>query len=121
MLEDPPYMWRTLTASLTPDDWLAAVAQTYMLLLLSGEDDVDALCDHARAIVIEYGYRFGGEGPERLDVLSAWWRVSRPLDVLDGLKEVSRYPSRRIELTPFGEATLLERLRLDVTGPMSYP
>ena len=121
MLDDTEYMWRTLTGSLTPYPWLAAVAQTYTLLLLSGEDDGDALCDRAHTILVDFGYRAGDDTPGRWDVYSAWGHIRRPLEVLDGLSETDRYPSRRIVLNPFGEATLLERLRLDITGPMRYP
>ena len=121
MAEDPEYAWRTIAASLTPYAWLAAVAQTYTLLLLSGEDDGDALCDQTHTILVDFGYRAGGDSPDRWDVYSAWGHVRRPLKVLDGLSETGRYPSRKFVLNPFGEATLLERLRLDVTGPMRYP
>ena len=121
MLDDTEYMWRTLTASLTPYAWLAAVAQTYTLLLLSGENNGDALCDRTHAILLDYGYRAGDNVPDRWDVYSAWLHVWRPLDVLDGMSETGRYPSDKIVLNPFGEATLLERLRLDMTGPMRHP
>jgi hypothetical protein len=121
MLEDPEYAWRTIAGSLTPYPWLAAVAQTYTLLLLSGEDDDDALCDRAHTILVDFGYRSGDELPDRWDVYSAWGHVRRPLEVLDGLERVGRYPDRKFVLDPFGEAMLLERLRLDITGPMRYP
>jgi len=121
MLEDPEYAWRTIAASLTPQQWLSSVAQVYTLLLLDGESDTEILCDRSRTILTEFGYRFGDEPPGKFDVRSAWRHVSEPLDVLDGYTESGRYPSRRYTLSPFGEATLLERLRLDATGPMRHP
>jgi hypothetical protein len=121
MLKDPEYAWRTIAGSLTPYPWLAAVAQVYTLLLLSGEDDDDALCDRAHTILVDYGFRAGDELPDRWDVYSAWVHVRRPLEALDGLSETDRYPSSKIVLNPFGEAMLLERLRLDITGPMRHP
>ena len=121
MLDDAEYMWRTLAGSLTPYQWLASVAQTYTLLLLSGEDNDDALCDRTHTILIDYGYRAGDDVPDRWNVYSAWGHVRRPVEVLDGFSETGRYPSNKIVLNPFGEATLLERLRLDATGPMRRP
>jgi len=121
MLDDPEYAWRTITASLTPLEWYASVAQVYTLLLVDGEDDEEVLCGRARPILTDYGYRSGDEPPDQWAVKGAWRHVSHPLMVLDGLSETGRYPSRRITLTPFGEATLLERLRLEITGPMRYP
>jgi hypothetical protein len=121
MLEDPEYAWRTLTASLTQQEWLASVAQTYTLLLLDGENDAEALWPRARKILVDFGYRSGDELPDQWAVKSAWWHVARPLQLLGGLSETARYPSRTYKLTPFGEATLRERLRLDVTGPLRYP
>lgn len=121
MLKDPEFMWRTLTASLTQQDWYASVAQIYTLLLLSGEENADVLCDRSRKILTEFGYRTGDEPPGEYDVKRAWWTVSRPLDVLGGLADNARYPSDKYTLNPFGEATLVERLRLDSTGPMRRP
>jgi hypothetical protein len=107
---------------LTPYPWLAAVAQAYTMLLLSGEeDDDDALCDRAHIILIDFGFQAGDEPPDRWDVYSAWGHARRPAEVLDGLERVGRYTDRRIALNPFGEATLLERLRLDVPGPLNSP
>jgi hypothetical protein len=121
MAADPEYAWRTIAASLTPYEWLTSVAQIYTLLLLDGENDEEVLCGRARAILIDYGYRLGDEPPDQWDVKRAWWHVSSPLMVLGGLMESGHYPSRTITLAPFGEATLLERLRLDITGPLRYP
>ena len=121
MAADPEYAWRTIAASLTPYEWLASVAQVYTLLMLDGESDTEILCDRSRTILTEYGYRFGDEPLGDYDVERAWWHVSRPLDVLGGLTDNGRYPSRKYTLSPFGEATLLERLRLDMTGPMRHP
>jgi hypothetical protein len=121
MAENAEYAWRTIAASLTPYEWLASVAQIYTLLLLDGEDEEDVLCGRARAILIDYGYRSGDEPPDQWAVKGAWRHVSNPLKVLDGLIESGHYPSSTITLTPFGEATLLERLRLDITGPLRRP
>jgi hypothetical protein len=121
MAEDPEYSWRTIAASLTPYEWLASVAQIYTLLLLDGESNEEILWGRALPILIEIGYRAGDEPPDQWTVKSAWRHVSHPLMVLDGLVESGRYLSREITLTPFGEATLLERLRLDATGPMKHP
>ena len=121
MLTDPEHTWRMITAILAQQDWFAAVAEAYTLLLLAGENDKEALSDRSHSLLIEYGWRSDDEPPERLDVMQAWWRVSHTLAVLGGLVEGGRWPSRTIMMTPFGEATLLERLRLDVTGPMRHP
>jgi len=121
MLEDPEYAWGTIAASLTPQQWLASVAQVYTLLLFDEESDTEILCDRARTILSDFGYRVGDEPPDQWAVRSAWRHVSQPLEVLGGLEETGNYPSRRFTLSPFGEATLLERLRLDATGPMRRP
>ena len=121
MVEDPEYAWRTIAASLTPYEWLASVAQIYTLLLLDGESDEEVLWGRALPILIEIGYRAGDDPPDQWTVKSAWRHVSHPLMVLDGLVQSGRYLSRKITMTPFGEATLLERLRLEATGPMRYP
>jgi len=121
MLQDPGYAWRTITASLTPYRWLASVTQIYTLLLLEGESDDDILWSRALPILIELGYRAGDEPPNEWAVRSAWRHVSHPLEILGGFSDAARYPSRTYKLTPFGEATLLERLRVDVTGPLRYP
>jgi len=121
MLTDPEHTWRMITAILAQQDWFAAVAEVYTLLLLAGENDKEALSDRSHSLLVEYGWRSDDEPPERLDVMRAWWRVSHPLVVLGGLVEGGLWPSRTITMTPFGEATLLERLRLDVTGPMRHP
>ena len=121
MLDDPEYTWRTVAASLTPLEWYASVAQVYTLLLVDGEDDEDVLWSRARPILIDYGYRAGDDPPDQWAIKGAWRHVSHPLMVLSGLTETGRYPSHKIVLNPFGEATLLERLRLDITGPVRYP
>jgi len=121
MLDDPEYAWRTLAASLAQHRWFKSVAQSYTLLLLDGESDEDVLWGRTRTIVTDLGYRAGDEPPDEWAVRSAWWHVSRPLEVLGGFSDAGQYPSRTYKLTPFGEATLLERLRLDITGPLRYP
>lgn len=118
MLNDSEYGWRTIAASLTATDWLSSVAQVHTLLLLDGETDTEVLTDRARAMLVELGYRNGDAPPARYDVDLSWWHVRDPLTLLGGLVETGRYPSTRITLSWFGEATLLERLQLDATDPI---
>ncbi len=118
MAGDPEYAWRMVTASLASHGWTTAVVEVFTLLILDGEVDQDVLAREALPILIEFGWRTEGELPDVWEVRRAWWSVRRPLDVLGGFVESGRLLTRTATLTPFGEATLVEHLRLDLTGPM---
>jgi hypothetical protein len=120
MLDDPEYACRTVAASLTPNNWTAAVTEVFTLLMLNGEENEEDLADEALALLVEFGWRADDAPPNIWNVRHEWWSVQRPLKVLGGITESGRPLARTIALTPFGEATLLERLRLDVTGPMRH-
>ncbi len=120
MTNDTEYAWRTVAASLTSHIWTAAVLQIFTLLILEGETTEDVLADEAHPILMAYGWRTEAELPDIWDVKRAWWSVRRPLGVLGGFTGPQQVLSRTAELTPFGEATLLEHLRLDMTGPMRH-
>jgi hypothetical protein len=120
MLEDPEYAWRTIADSLTSNDWTAAVAEAFTLLMLNGGKNAEDLTIEALALLVECGWRADDTPPDVWNVRHTWWSVRRPLDVLGGFTESGQLLSRTATLTPFGEATLLERLRLDVTGPMRH-
>lgn len=120
MNSDPEYAWRTVADSLSSHGWTTAVAEVITLLILEGETDEDALTDEALALLVAYGWRADNEPPNIWAVRSAWRSVSRPLGALGGFVNPDRMLPRTAELTAFGEATLLEHLRLDMTGPVTH-
>jgi len=119
-INDPEHAWRTVAASLTSHEWTAAVAEIFTLLMLEGETDEEILAGDAHTHLVAFGWRTDGEPPDIWAVRTAWWGVRRPLDVLGGFTESGQLLPRTTALTPFGEATLLEHLRLDMTGPMMH-
>lgn len=120
MMTDPEYAWRTVTASLTSHVWATAVVETYTLLILDGETDQDVLADEALMLLIEFGWRTEGDLPDVWDARHAWRSARQPLATLGGFVESGRLVPRTAALTPFGEATLIEHLRLYMTGPIRY-
>ncbi len=120
MIDDPEFAWRSVATSLTSHGWTTAVVEVFTLLILDGETDEDALADEALVLLIEFGWRTEGEPPDIWAVKQAWRSVARPLDVLGGFIESRRLLDRTAALTPFGEATLLEHLRLDMAGPIRH-
>lgn len=120
MVGDPEYVWRMFTASLASHGWTTAVVEIFTLLILDGEVDEDVLADESLPILIEFGWRTEGELPDVWDVKHAWWSARRRLDVLGGFVKPERLIPRTATFTPFGEATLVEHLRLDMTGPIRH-
>ena len=122
MRDDPELSWRTVAAGLSDGEWPRAVAEVFTLLLLGGEENDRELEAQATEIVAEAGWRStGGEAPEATAVSSTWWMTRRPLSALGGIERAGDWGSRTSTLTEFGEATLLEQIRAEATGPRSGP
>ena len=121
MREDPELAWRTAAAGLSDGEWPRAVAEVFTLLLLDGEQRDQELEAQATAILSEAGWRTDGEPPDTRTVGSAWWVTQRPLAALGGVERDGDWRSRITRLTGFGEASLLEQIRVEATGPRSTP
>jgi hypothetical protein len=119
MRGEPELAWRTTAAGLSRGEWPRAVAEVFTLLLLSGERHQHRLGAIATPILSEMGWRSGDEAPDEQAVLSTWWDTMRPLRVLGGATHEGDWTSREVRLTGFGEATLLEQIRAEATGPRS--
>ena len=121
MRDDPQVAWRKVAAGLSDGEWARAVAEVFTLLLVGGETLDRKLESKARAIVAQAGWRTDGEPPDTDAVASAWWTTRRPLRVLGGLERGGDWRSPTTTLTGFGQATLLEQIRAEATGPRSRP
>ena len=121
MRDDPQVAWRKVAAGLSDGEWARAVAEVFTLLLVGGETLDRKLESKARAIVAQAGWRTDGEPPDTDAVASAWWTTRRPLRVLGGLERGGDRRSPTTTLTGFGQATLLEQIRAEATGPRSRP
>ena len=121
MRDDPQVAWRTVAVGLSGGEWSRAVAEIFALLLLEGETHDRRLEARATEIIAETGWRMDGEPPDARAVASTWWETRRPLMVLGGVKRGGDLMSRTTTLTEFGEATLLEQIRAEATGPRSRP
>jgi hypothetical protein len=121
MHDDPQVAWRVTAASLSDREWSRAVAEIFALLLLEGETHDRRLEARATEIIAETGWRMDGEPPDAGAVASTWWETRRPLMMLGGLERGGDWMSRTTTLTEFGQATLLEQIRAEATGPRSRP
>ncbi|MEZ5176262.1 MAG: hypothetical protein R2823_08675 [Acidimicrobiia bacterium] len=121
MRDDPHVAWRVTAAGLSDGEWPRAVAEAFTLLFLEGEEHDRELESQATAIVAEAGWQTGGEPPDASAVNSTWWETRRPLTVLGGIECGYDWRSPITTLTGFGEATLLEQIRVNATGPRSRP
>jgi len=121
MMGDPTYTWRSLAASLGWDEWSSAVTEVYallLLLLLDSKNDQDSVNEAATELLGESGWR-ATDGPlVEWNVSHTWFRIQDRVDVLGGFVDRSRSGRRAITMTPFGEATLLEFLRVRTIRPM---
>lgn len=121
MRNDHEEAWRKVAGRLSDGGWPRAVAEVFTLLLLDGEQQDRELEARATAILTEMGWRADGEPPDTTTVGSAWWVTRRPLGVLGGVEGGGDWKSRVTRLTEFGEATLVEQIRVEATGPRSTP
>lgn len=121
MQDDPEVSWRTVAEGLSDGEWPRAAAEVFTLLLLDGEEKDRELAAQATEIVAEAGWRTDGEPPDPKAVSAAWWVTRRPLAALGGIERAGDWTSRTTSLTGFGEATLLEQIRAEATGPRSRP
>lgn len=121
MRADPSTAWRIAAGGLSDGAWPRAVAEVFAWLLLDGVEDDDRLHSQAARIMSATGWRADGEPPGEYAVMSAWWETRRPLMVLGGVERGGEPMSRTTTLTEFGEATLLEQIRVEATGPRSRP
>jgi hypothetical protein len=119
--EDGDLAWRTVAAGLSDGEWARAVAEVFTLLLMDGEQRDRELEARARVILAEMGWRTGGEAVDASGVSSSWWVTRRPLSALGGVDRQGDWRSPITTLTQFGEATLLEQIRVEATGPRSTP
>lgn len=121
MRDAPATAWRAVAAGLSAGEWGQAVAEVYTLLLLDGERRDDHLEAQAATLLGEMGWHLDGAPPDTRAVAVTWWATRRPLTVLGGIVTAGDWRSRTTGLTGFGEATLLEQLRIAATGPRSSP
>ncbi|GBD85421.1 hypothetical protein BMS3Abin02_01828 [bacterium BMS3Abin02] len=121
MREDLEAAWRAVAAGLSDGEWPRAVAEVFTLLLLDGERRDRELEAQASAILGNVGWRTDGEPPDTRAVASTWWVTRRPLAALGGVDREGDWTSPLTRLTGFGEATLLEQIRAEATGPRSRP
>jgi len=121
MRDDPQVAWRVSAAGLSDGEWSRAVAEVFTLLLLEGETHDQRLESKARVIVAEAGWHSDGEPPDAMAVSATWWETGRPLRVLGGVERGGDWRSPSTTLTGFGQATLLEQIRAEATGPRSRP
>lgn len=113
--------WRKVAGGLSSGEWPRAVAEMFTLLLLGGKQVDTELEARAAPILTEMGWRANGEPPDSGTVSSTWWVTRRPLAVMGGVERDGDWRSRVTGLTEFGEATLLEQIRVEATGPRSTP
>jgi hypothetical protein len=121
MGSDPEFAWRTLAVGLSDGIWPRAVAEVYTLLLLDGEQSTDHLQDRATDILVEAGWSTEDGPPDRWAVLGTWSSTRWPLEALGGVTPTDGFIARTTGLTEFGQATLLEQIRAEATGPRSRP
>lgn len=121
MCDDPAFAWRTLAIGLSDGRWSRAVAEVFTLLLLDGDCSTDQLRDRTADILGEAGWRTEGEPPDRWAILGAWSTTRWPLEAIGGVTRADGLLSRTTDLTEFGEATLLEQIRSEATGPQRRP
>jgi hypothetical protein len=122
MGDDPEFAWRTLAVGLSDGIWPRAVAEVYtLLLLLDGEQSTDHLQDRATDILVEAGWSTEDGPPDRWAVLRAWSSTRWTLEALGGVTPTDGFIARTTGLTEFGQATLLEQIRAEATGPRSRP
>lgn len=121
ILDGTEMAWRAVAAGLSGGAWPTTVAETYTLLLLDGvglDRDLEA---QATAILAEMGWQTDGEPPDARTVMSTWYETRRPLAALGGVEQAGDWRASETHLTPFGEATLLEQVRVGAAGPRSTP
>lgn len=121
MRNDPEASWRAVAAGLSDGDWARAVAEVFTLLQLGGDQLDEELEVPAATILGESGWHLDGEPPDTRAVATAWWTTRRPLEALGGVEGGGDWRSRTTRLTDFGEATLLEQIRVEATGPRPGP
>jgi hypothetical protein len=121
MRADPEMAWRVAAAGLSDGEWPRAVAEVFTLLLAEGEHRDRELEAQATAILTDMGWHSGDEPPDTMAVASTWWATRRPLTVLGGVERGGDWTAPTTTLTGFGEATLLEQIRVEATGPRSTP
>lgn len=120
MLEDVELAWRTVAGGITDGEWAAAVAETMTLLLLDGVRRDAELEERAAAMLAEAGWRSEDGPPAPTMAMSAWYVTRRPLRALGGVEGAGDWRARETVLTPFGEATLIERMRVAASGPRTW-
>ncbi len=98
-------------------DWPPAV---FALMLLEGEQDDEELQRRAVTMLSDSGWRLDGQPPGAMAVMSAWWATGRMLGVFGGTEKRGSGWSRTTRLTSFGEATLLEQIRVNAVGPRTH-
>jgi hypothetical protein len=118
MMGDLTYAWRSLAASLAWNEWSAAVAEAHVLLLLDGENDQDSANEKATELLAESGWRAEDGSLNQRDVSYTWFTIRHRIDVLGAFADRARSGARTITPTPFGEATLLEFLRVRTIRPI---
>lgn len=119
MMDDSEFTWRTVAAGLSDGEWPKAVAEVFTLLLLDGVSADRDLENRAAGILGEMGWSSDGEPPHPMVVMSTWYVTRRPLTALGGIESAGDWSNRRTVLTGFGEATLVEQIRAEATGPSS--
>ena len=108
--------WREVAAGFSESGWPRAVAEVFTYLLVDGERPEEEM-EQVAASVLAPDWRDGEQRPDHRAVGYAWWRTRSPLEVLGGA--IARGPrhSSMLRLTDFGQATLLEQIRVTATGP----
>ncbi len=120
-LTDVERGWRAVSAGLSDGAWSRTVAEAATLIWLDGARREQDIFDRVAELVAEAGWQADGEPPDRGMVMSAWYHTRRPLAVFGGIEELGDWRNREIVLTGFGQATLLDQIRADATGPRSSP
>lgn len=119
MTQDVETAWRTVAAGLSDGGWPRAVAETITLLALDGVSSDRELEARTATMLGEVGWRLDGEPPDSMSVMSAWYVTRRPLAALGGIERAGDWTAPEAHLTGFGEATLVEQIRVAATGPRS--
>ena len=119
MLADDVVAWREVAAGFSEAGWLRAVAEVFTYLLVDGERP-EVEMEQVAASVLSPNWRHGENRPDHHAVGSAWWRTRSPLEVLGGIIAHGPWHAPTLRLTDFGEATLLEQIRVMATGPQLF-
>lgn len=125
MAADPAVAWGAVVPWLAgADEFAQMMAETATLVLLDHDGELAAadLWPTVAGLAAEQGWRVGGHGGEPPGERDVGWATRQWLqlgDLFGLVHELGEWRSRRIRLTPAGEAAMVAYVRSRAAGPRS--